>query len=119
MKKPPVFIQHLHEVFESFGPITSRAMFGGYGVYFDGLMFGLVADEVLYLKADKMLIPLFEKEGLGPFMYEKNGRAMPMSYYQVPDDIYDDPDLAKHWAHIGLDAALRNRKPKKKSKAKT
>ena len=84
----------------------------------DGLMFGLVADDVLYLKADKVSIPLFEKEGLGPFMYEKNCKAMPMSYYQAPDEIYDDLDAAKHWAHIAYDAALRNRKPKNKSKAK-
>lgn len=117
MKKPPAFIEHLHEVFESFGPITSRAMFGGYGIYHDGLMFGLVADEVLYLKADKESIPLFENEGLGPFLYEKNGKAMPMSYYQAPDEIYDDLDVAKHWARIGFDAALRNRKPKKQSKS--
>ena len=112
------FVTYLVEVFETFGPISSRAMFGGYGVYHDGLMFGLVADDVLYLKADKVSIPLFEQEGLGPFMYEKNGKPMPMSYYQAPDDIYDDPDVAKHWAHIGYDAALRNRKPKNKSKFK-
>jgi DNA transformation protein len=45
-------IAYLPEVFELFGPVTIRKMFGGYGVYHDGLMFALVADDTLYLKAD-------------------------------------------------------------------
>ena len=47
---------------------------------------GLVANEVLYLKVDKHSKATFEADGLGPFMYEKNGQAMPMSYHQAPDD---------------------------------
>lgn len=45
------FVNYLHEVFESFGPISSRRMFGGYGIYHEGLMFGLVADERALLRA--------------------------------------------------------------------
>jgi DNA transformation protein len=46
------FIEFLHEVFESFGPIQAKRMFGGYGIYHDGLMFSLVIDNQLYLKSD-------------------------------------------------------------------
>jgi DNA transformation protein len=46
------FVDYLHEVFGRFGPIHVRRMFGGYGIYHDGIMFGLVADDTLYLKAD-------------------------------------------------------------------
>lgn len=109
----PEYIKHLIEVLSPLGAVTARAMFGGYGLYHDGLMFGLVADEVLYLKVDKQSKPTFESEGLGPFMYTKNGQAMAMSYHQAPDDINDDSEAAKHWAMLAYDAALRNKKPKK------
>lgn len=110
------YIEYLKEVLSPLGEITSRAMFGGHGIYHDGLMFGLVADETLYLKVDKENKADFEAEDLGPFMYEKNGKPMPMSYFMAPEAIYDDPDAAKHWAQLAYDAALRNRKPKKKAK---
>lgn len=50
------FITYLEEVFNHFGPIHTRKMFGGYGVYSRGTMFGLVADDMLYLKVDAKLL---------------------------------------------------------------
>lgn len=121
------FTRYLEEVFIEFGRISSRKMFGGYGIYHDGLMFGLVADDELYLKVDAEAKPIFEEHGLEPFTYEKNGKAMPMSYHLAPETIYDDPEEARHWAVIAYEAALRakskspakKRKPKKKTKRKT
>lgn len=112
------FVNFLHEVFESFGPIRSRKMFGGVSIYHNDLMFGLVADDELYLKADAQSIPLFESLGLGPFMYEKDGKMMPMSYYSAPEEIYDDPEQAARWADIGYRAAARadGKKPKNRRK---
>jgi len=110
------FIDNLKEVFATFGPIQSRKMFGGYGIYHDGLMFALVADDVLYLKADAASIGAFEAEGLGPFEYEKNGKAVKMSYYLAPEAIFDDPELAREWAVMAFDAALRSKKPERKSR---
>lgn len=110
------FVDYLSEVFEQFGAVRSRRMFGGYGIYHDDLMFGLVADDVLYLKADNQSKELFENEGLGPFMYSKNGKEMAMSYYQAPEEIFDDPDVARIWARHAFDAALRSKKPARKKK---
>ena len=53
------FSNYLHDVFQDFGQIYCRSMFGGTGVFYDGLMIGLVADDVLYLKADKNSSHLF------------------------------------------------------------
>ena len=110
------FVDYLSEVFAQFGAVRSRRMFGGYGIYYDDLMFGLVADDVLYLKVDDQSRQLFEDKGLGPFMYEKNGKAMAMSYYQAPEEIFDDPDEARTWALHAFDAALRAKKPGRKKK---
>jgi DNA transformation protein len=93
-------------------------MFGGHGVYHEGLMFALVADDVLYLKADAASAGAFTALGLGPFVYEKNGRKTRMSYYAAPEAIFDDPDVAKEWAERAYAAALRGAKPKKGARGK-
>jgi len=107
------FTDNLHEVFVLFGAVQARRMFGGYGIFHDGLMFGLVADEVLYLKADGISSSEFEQRGLGQFGYEKNSKTINMSYYMAPEGIFDDPEEAKVWASLAFDAALRSRKPVK------
>jgi DNA transformation protein len=104
------FVDNLHEVFDLFGPISAKRMFGGYGIYHDGLMFGLVADDLLYLKADERSIDEFTERGLLPFEYDKKGKMVKMSYYAAPEEIFDDPEEAKEWAERAYDAALRGRK---------
>lgn len=101
------FVDYLHEVFESFGPIRSRKMFGGYGVYHHDLMFGLVANDELYLKTDSINVGMFEQRGLGPFEFVAKNKVSKMSYYLAPEEIYDDPEEAKAWAELGFQAALR------------
>lgn len=110
------FVEYLAEVFQDFGAIRSRRMFGGYGIYHDNLMFGLVADDVLYLKVDAQSATLFEDLDLKPFEYMKNGKSMKMSYYMAPEAIFDDRDVAKEWAQHAFAAALRSGKPKKRAK---
>lgn len=101
------FVEHLHEVFRDFGPITARKMFGGHGIFHEGRMFGLIADDVLYLKVDARNRADFEAQGLQAFEYNKAGKTMKMSYYQAPDTIFDDPDEAATWAQKAYAAALR------------
>jgi len=108
------FVDYLHEVFVLFGTIYSRRMFGGYGVYHNDLMFALVANDVLYLKADSESSPYFEKSGSSQFEYIKNGKKVKMSYYMAPEEIFDDPDEANVWAVRAYDAAVRSRNPGKK-----
>ena len=113
------FIDYLPEVFELFGSIDTRRMFGGYGVYHHGLMFGLVADDTLYLKTDAGNLQFFVAEGLGPFAFtSKDGRTTKMSYYRAPDEILDDRELAKTWGQRAFDAALRAQAAKKPAPAK-
>jgi DNA transformation protein and related proteins len=83
-------------------------MFGGAGIYADGTIFGLVADGVIYLKADQHTVPDFEREGLKPFTYEgKGGKLIALPYWRMPDRLYDDPDELARWAQVALAAARR------------
>ena len=101
------YVEYLKEVFEQFGPITVRKMFGGYGVYHQGLMFALVADDIFYLKADDENSGYFRKAGLSQFEYNKSGKLVKMSYYQAPDEIMEDRELASIWAKRSYESALR------------
>ena len=108
------FADYLPEVFEQFGGVSLRKMFGGYGVYHQGLMFGLVVDDTLYLKTDAANLDFFVQEGLGPFEYtNKDGRVTRMSYYRAPDEILDDREQATAWARRAYDAARRAQAAKK------
>jgi DNA transformation protein len=104
------FVANLEAVFAAFGPIRTRRMFGGYGVYHDDLMFGLVLDDVLYLKADGESAEMFRDRGLAQFEYEAKGKLTRMSYYMAPEEIFDDPEAARLWATRAFEAALRSRK---------
>lgn len=104
----------VEELFEPAFPVRIRAMFGGAGVYTDDVMFAIIADERVYLKADDVTRPGFEAEGCGPFVYTgPDGKEMAMSYYALPDRLYDEPGEIREWALKALDAALRSRSAKK------
>ena len=108
------YIEYLKEVFSEFGPVQPRRMFGGYGIFHKGLMFALVADDTLYLKADETIFKYFTERELEQFSYEKQGKSFKMSYYMAPEDIFDDLEEAKIWADRSYAAAVRSNKPKKK-----
>ncbi len=117
MNQASEFVEYLKEIFEQFGSVQARRMFGGYGIYHDGIMFGLVADDTLYLKADEVTAAHFVSRSLEQFEYDKGNKVVKMSYYLAPDEIFDDPEEATIWARRALEAASRA-KPKLRKKRK-
>ncbi len=105
--------QFVEELFAGFGPVTIRSMFGGGGVFHDGIMFAIIADETLYLKADDTNRESFEAEGMGPFTYKAKGRETGMSYWEVPERLYDDPDDFADWARSAYAVSFRSSKSKR------
>lgn len=104
------FVDYLREVFAPLGVTSPRKMFGGYGLFYDGVMIALVADDSLYLKIDSQTEADFIAQDLPPFEYEKNGKTFAMSYRLAPESIYDDPDEALAWGRLAYEAALRAKK---------
>ena len=111
------FAEHVLELLSGLGSLRVKRMFGGAGVYRDDLMFALLDDDVLYIKADAEGRPAFEAAGSSQFTVEMKGRTETMGYWRLPAEAADDPETAQRWARLGLDAALRARKPKKKRAA--
>ncbi len=96
------------ELFAEFGEVRCKRMFGGLGIYAGELMFGLVADGEVFLKADGETRERFEAAGSTPFSYaRRTGRTAVMSYWRLPSEGLDDPEAAAVWARLGLDAARR------------
>ena len=103
------FVEFLKDLLDGLGPIAVRRMFGGAGIFCDGVMFALILDDTLYLKTDDNNRGDFEAEGLAPFSYEtKSGRNTIMSYWRCPDRLFDDPDEMAGWARKALAAARRS-----------
>lgn len=105
------FKDYVLDQLKNVGGITARAMFGGYGIYKNGLMFGLIAEKGLYFKVDDGNRLDFEAKKSEPFVYESAGRKpVAMSYWHVPDDVLEDVDALAEWAKRAHDAALKKRK---------
>ena len=101
------FSIYVVELMQSLGPVRVKAMFGGYGIFLNGLMFGLIADNVLYLKIDQETENEFKAMGLEPFTYHKKGKELKMSYYQAPEEVLEDSEEMHLWASKAYSAALR------------
>ncbi len=116
---------HLRDLFASFRPVTVRRMFGGAGLYADGVMFALWSSGgTLYFKIDEHNEPDFVREGLPSFApVMKSGKHAVMPYRQMPDRLYDDPDELAQWAARALAAAERSKRgpatPRRASAAKS
>lgn len=108
MAVSPEFREFVAELLEPVGRVELRRMFGGLGVFRDGLMFGLIFQETLYLKADAINRPAFEAVGAQPFTYgRKDGRRASLNYMELPEALYDEPERAVDWARGAVEAAHR------------
>jgi DNA transformation protein and related proteins len=95
----------VEELFRPLGIIVVRRMFSGGGVYCDGLMFGLIAGNVVYLKADARSRKAFAAEGATPFVYQGRNKPVAMSYWRLPERLLDEPDEALEWGREAVRAA--------------
>ena len=114
MAKSEEFVSYILELLRDLGAVRSRAMFGGYGLYLEDQMFGILADDVVYFKVDDVNRETFEIAGLEPFRLESKNATM--SYYTVPDAAMDDAQIMCEWAGLGLEAARRAGKKKSQKK---
>lgn len=97
------FTAFIQELFAPLGGVATRPMFGGAGVYSKGVMFGLVFDDTLYLKADAESRAAFEAKGSAAFAYKNaSGKPVNTSYWKLPDGLVDDADEAVKWAQTAL-----------------
>ncbi len=118
------FIEHVLELLRPGGGVAARAMFGGHGLYVDGMIIGLVVDDVLYFKTDDASRARFSERALEPFVFRKRktGESVATGYYRPPEEALDSPDAMREWQRLAMGAALRaasRRAPRKARSAAT
>ncbi|MGF7005759.1 TfoX/Sxy family protein [Aminobacter sp. BE322] len=99
----------IREVFSGLGDVTIRKMFGGKGIYHDGLIVGVEVRGEILLKADAVSAPDFEAAGARRWT-DAGGRPVNMPYWTIPESAVDDPDELAVWTRKAFEAALRARK---------
>ena len=120
------YAEFLREQLAPLGGVTLRRMFGKTGVFCDGVMFAMVTDNTLYFRVDDQNRETFkEAESFPPLNYAKKGSTIDLSFWRVPERLFDEPDELVSWARAALAAAHRVARkreraaPKRKAKLRT
>jgi DNA transformation protein and related proteins len=105
------YLEYIIDLLHVLGPVNARRMFGGAGIYNDGVFFSLIADDVLYFKVDDGNRQDYTDAGMGPF---KPSGTYAMSYYEVPVGVLEDSDDLKEWATKAVAAAMKRTPARKR-----
>jgi len=118
MPQSDPLVDHCLVLLAPMGEARARRMFGGYGLTLDGLFLAIIAFNRLYLKANDETRTQFADAGCEPFVYQAKGKPMTMSYWTVPPQALESPELMRPWARLALQAALRAQAAKRAGPAK-
>jgi DNA transformation protein len=108
----------LKQLFEPFGEATVKRLFGGHGVYAEGVCFAIEQGGEVFLKVDSLSKPAFVEACSSPFIYVARGKPRPTSYWRLPALAHEEDDELRRWAALGLEAARRVAEAKAKPKAR-
>jgi DNA transformation protein len=100
------FVDHALDLLAGLGPVQARRMFGGYGVFLRGVMFGLLDDDELFLKTDDQSRERFTAAGCRRWSW--NG-SVETGYFRPPDEAHEDAEAMLPWGRMGIEAALRKK----------
>ena len=104
----PQLVDHLLDLLGRWGPVEARRMFGGYGLFRGGAMFGLVSGETAYFKTDESNRRDYEALAMPPFRYRRSGRSVSLAFYALPPHLLEDDDELAVWAAAAWAVALRS-----------
>lgn len=108
--------EEIGDLFAAFGPVRRKRMFGGAGLYAQGLMFAMDIRGRLFLKADAALGAELEAEGCTKFIYEAKGRKIAVNFWSIPERVLDDPEELAALSHRALAVARRAAELKEKGR---
>lgn len=107
MPKDQAYLAYLHELLEPLGKISSKILFGGYGIYCNDVIMGLVIDEAFYMKVDLQTQSFFKDAGSEAFVYQMKSKKIAMNYWSAPNDAMESAEQMLPWAKHAYEAALR------------
>lgn len=107
------FFKYILTKLEPHGPITGRAMFGGYGIYWNKTIFACIVEGKLYFRVGENNRKDYEKADSQPFVYDGKTKPVVMPYMSLPDDILDDPKRLPKWIEKAREASQLAKSKKK------
>lgn len=107
------FLDYVVDQLSEAGPVEARRMFGGAGLYLNGLFFGLISDDILYFKVDESNREDYTGAGMEPF---RPFGTYSMNYYRVPEGVLEDSGKLTEWARKSVMAAAKKGAAVKKKK---
>ena len=110
------FCNYVLDTLSDIDGISSRSLFGGHGLYKGGVMFALIADDVLFYKVGPQNQTDFEDAGSEPFNYSGKNKPIQMSYWRVPEEVFEDSDAIGEWTLKASEVALKAKKRPKRKK---
>ncbi|MEL7567753.1 MAG: TfoX/Sxy family protein [Dehalobacterium sp.] len=111
------FLDYVVEQLVELGDVKAKKMFGGAALYFDGLIFALIAEDILYFKVDNSNRKDYIQKGRGPFK-PFDDRPMVMPYYEVPADVLENRKQLAEWARKSLTVSINTNIQAKGTKGK-
>jgi DNA transformation protein len=101
------FVDYVVELMAGWATVSVRKMFGGYGLYREGLMFALIVEDELFFKTDADNLARLERAGSHPFLYQNHSRTVQLSYWSAPPASLESPAEMGEWCQSAYGAALR------------
>jgi DNA transformation protein len=112
------YLQYVLEQLAGLGRLTPRRMFGGVGLYYDGLFFGLISGDTLYFKVDDSNRADYVARGMGQFRPFRDRPEVSMTYYELPADALEDADECAAWARRSVAVAMAAKQPRARRAAR-
>lgn len=98
MKSSSGFVEYVIDQLSSLDNISYKRMFGGYGIYYNGVICAMIAEDTLYIKVGPHNKSDYEQAGSEPFSYiNGKGNRVQMSYWEVPLFVLEDPEILAIW----------------------
>lgn len=107
MKASPEYLNFIMDKLSPIGGIRSRAMFGGYGIFYEGSMFALIAEDTLYFKVNESNRAMYKKAQSRPFPHG-------ISYWEVPTEVIEENSKLLDWANLSIGIAQKIAKKRSK-----
>jgi DNA transformation protein len=107
MKASPEYLNFIMDKLSPIRGIRSRAMFGGYGIFYEGSMFALIAEDTLYFKVNESNRAMYKKAQSKPFPHG-------ISYWEVPTEVIEENSKLLDWANLSIGIAQKIAKKRSK-----
>ena len=120
MPLSPGFSDYVVELLAGLGRVQAKRMFGGAGLYRDGVMFGILDDDAVFFRVDDQLEADLRSQDSAPLVYsmKSDGSIRSMGYWRIPETAADDPEEAVAIARRAFAAALSRKAERSKPKSR-